>query len=191
MDVHSRNLQQKAEKGKLTGSEATTRFPRASCFEKPMRSVPETWGHMCVCVCVCVSPPVERGYPLTRYRSQGEFTPPNACDVIPPPDSAHQPLPGEMLADGCPLGNVYGAATFSSRLLEYRPVRHSVTLRFHLGHLPFLPFQISEESDMRSQCNYVQKTPLLTQTKSSSECQWYEKWDEKSDSRAAKKGTKK
>ncbi len=45
-DVHSRNLQQKAEKGKFTGSEATTRFPRASCFEKPTRSVPETWGCM-------------------------------------------------------------------------------------------------------------------------------------------------
>jgi hypothetical protein len=36
----------KAEKGKFTGSEATTRFPRASCFEKPMRSVPESWRHM-------------------------------------------------------------------------------------------------------------------------------------------------
>ncbi len=46
MDLHSRNLRQKAEKGKFTGSEATTRFPRASCFEKPMRSVPETWGRM-------------------------------------------------------------------------------------------------------------------------------------------------
>ncbi len=46
MDVHSRNLQQKAEKGKFTGSEATTRFPPASCFEKPARSVPETWGCM-------------------------------------------------------------------------------------------------------------------------------------------------
>jgi hypothetical protein len=45
-DVHSRNLQQKAEKGSSTGSEATTRFPRASCFEKPTRSVPETWGCM-------------------------------------------------------------------------------------------------------------------------------------------------
>jgi hypothetical protein len=39
----------KAEKGKFTGSEATTRFPRASCFKKPTRSVPETWGRMCVC----------------------------------------------------------------------------------------------------------------------------------------------
>ncbi len=36
----------KAEKGKFTGSEATTRFPRASCFEKPTHSIPETWGRM-------------------------------------------------------------------------------------------------------------------------------------------------
>jgi hypothetical protein len=45
-DVHSRNLRQKAEKGKFTGSDATTMFPRASYFEKPTRSVPETWGRM-------------------------------------------------------------------------------------------------------------------------------------------------
>jgi hypothetical protein len=45
-DICSRNLRQKAEKGKFTGSEATTRFPQASCFEKPMHSVPETWGRM-------------------------------------------------------------------------------------------------------------------------------------------------
>jgi hypothetical protein len=45
-DVHSRHLPQKAEKGKFIGSDATTRFPRASCFEKPKRSVPETWGRM-------------------------------------------------------------------------------------------------------------------------------------------------
>jgi hypothetical protein len=45
-DVHSRQLPQKAEKGKFDGSYATTRFPRASCFEKPTRSVPETWGRM-------------------------------------------------------------------------------------------------------------------------------------------------
>jgi hypothetical protein len=50
--------------------------------------------------------------------------------------------------------------------LESCPVRHSVTLRFRLSHLPFLPFQISEESDTRSQCNYAQKTLILTQTKS-------------------------
>jgi hypothetical protein len=36
----------KAEKGKFNGSDATTRFPQASCFEKPTRSVPETWGRM-------------------------------------------------------------------------------------------------------------------------------------------------
>ncbi len=36
----------KGGKGKLTGSETTTRFPQASCFKKPTRSVPETWGHM-------------------------------------------------------------------------------------------------------------------------------------------------
>ena len=46
MDVLTRNLRQKAEKGKFTGGEATTRFPRASCFEKPTHSVPETWGRM-------------------------------------------------------------------------------------------------------------------------------------------------
>jgi hypothetical protein len=46
MDVGTRNLRQKTEREKFTGSEATTRFPRASCFEKPMRSVPEIWGHM-------------------------------------------------------------------------------------------------------------------------------------------------
>ncbi len=34
------------KRGKFTGSEATTRFPQASCFEKPTRSVPEIWGHV-------------------------------------------------------------------------------------------------------------------------------------------------
>jgi hypothetical protein len=47
-DVRTRNLQQKAEKGKFTSSEATTRFRQASCFKKPTRSVPETWGRMYV-----------------------------------------------------------------------------------------------------------------------------------------------
>jgi hypothetical protein len=45
-DVCSRNLWQKVEKVKFTSSEATTRFPRAFCFKKPTRSVPETWGRM-------------------------------------------------------------------------------------------------------------------------------------------------
>ncbi len=44
MDVCTRNLWQKAEGGKITGSEFATRFPRASCFEKPTHSVPEIWG---------------------------------------------------------------------------------------------------------------------------------------------------
>ncbi len=46
MDVCTRNLRQKAERGKFTGSEATTRFPRVSCSEKPTRSVQEIWGCM-------------------------------------------------------------------------------------------------------------------------------------------------
>ncbi len=45
-DVRTRNLRQKAERGKFTGSESTTRFPRASCFEKPTHSVPGIWGRM-------------------------------------------------------------------------------------------------------------------------------------------------
>ncbi len=46
MDVCSRNLRQKAEKGKFTSSETTTRFPQAPSFKKPMHSLPETWGRM-------------------------------------------------------------------------------------------------------------------------------------------------
>jgi hypothetical protein len=44
--LHKKPLAKKAERGKFTGSEATTRFPRASCFKKPTRSVPELWGRM-------------------------------------------------------------------------------------------------------------------------------------------------
>ncbi len=37
----------KRQKGEnFTGSESTTRFPRASCFKKPTCSVPEIWGRM-------------------------------------------------------------------------------------------------------------------------------------------------
>jgi hypothetical protein len=43
-DVCTRNLRQKAERGKITNSESTTRFLQASCFEKPTGSVPEIWG---------------------------------------------------------------------------------------------------------------------------------------------------
>jgi hypothetical protein len=45
MDFCMRNLWQKAERGKKTGSESTTRFPQASCFKKTTHSVPESWGH--------------------------------------------------------------------------------------------------------------------------------------------------
>ncbi len=44
-DVCTRNLRLKAERGKITSSESTTRFPRLSCFKKPTRAVPEIWGH--------------------------------------------------------------------------------------------------------------------------------------------------
>ncbi len=46
MDVRMRIFFQKAERGKITGSESTTRFPQVSCFKKPMRSVPEIWERM-------------------------------------------------------------------------------------------------------------------------------------------------
>jgi hypothetical protein len=46
MDVCTGNLRRKAERGKITGSESTTRFPQAPCFKKPTRSVPETRGRM-------------------------------------------------------------------------------------------------------------------------------------------------
>ncbi len=46
MDVHTSNLQQKVERGKIAGSESTTRFPQAFCFKKPTSSVPEIWGCM-------------------------------------------------------------------------------------------------------------------------------------------------
>ncbi len=45
MDVCTQNLRRKAERGKNTGSESTTRFPQVCCFEKSTCSVPETWGH--------------------------------------------------------------------------------------------------------------------------------------------------
>jgi hypothetical protein len=44
MVVCTGNLWQKAERGKITSSQSATRFPRASCFERPTCSVPETWG---------------------------------------------------------------------------------------------------------------------------------------------------
>jgi hypothetical protein len=46
MDICTRNLWQKAERGKINGRESSIRFPQASCFEKPTHSVPEIWGRM-------------------------------------------------------------------------------------------------------------------------------------------------
>jgi hypothetical protein len=46
MDVCTRNLWQKADKGKKTSSESASRFLRASCFKKPTHSMPEIWGRM-------------------------------------------------------------------------------------------------------------------------------------------------
>jgi hypothetical protein len=46
MDVFARNLRQKAERGKKTGTNSCTRFPRASCFEKT-RHVCKKYGGAC------------------------------------------------------------------------------------------------------------------------------------------------
>jgi hypothetical protein len=62
-------------------------------------------------VCVCFLTSSRGGLPLTRFQPQDCSPSPNACNVITPSDSAHQPLPGEMLADGYPLGDVYGTVT--------------------------------------------------------------------------------
>ncbi len=46
MDVHSRRLPQGLERRKCACSAATTRFHERLAFEKPLRSVPETWGRI-------------------------------------------------------------------------------------------------------------------------------------------------
>jgi hypothetical protein len=43
-DVCTRNLQQKVDMGKKTGSESTTRFPQASCFKKTRDVCQKLWG---------------------------------------------------------------------------------------------------------------------------------------------------
>ncbi len=45
-DVHSRRLPQGSERRKGACSAATTRFHERLAFEKPLHSVPETWGRM-------------------------------------------------------------------------------------------------------------------------------------------------
>ncbi len=42
-----------------------------SCFEKPTRSVPETWGRMCVCVCVNLTSGALSHSPPTDYHFLG------------------------------------------------------------------------------------------------------------------------
>ena len=45
-DEHSRRLPQGSERRKRACSAATTRLHERLAFEKPTRSVPETWGRM-------------------------------------------------------------------------------------------------------------------------------------------------
>jgi hypothetical protein len=45
-DVHNRRLPQGSERRKRACNAATTRFYERFAFEKPVRSVPETWGRM-------------------------------------------------------------------------------------------------------------------------------------------------
>jgi hypothetical protein len=46
-DVHTRNLRKKAERGKNAGTNSSTRFPRASYFEK-MCKVCQKYGGACM-----------------------------------------------------------------------------------------------------------------------------------------------
>jgi hypothetical protein len=46
VDVHMRNLWQKAERGKNAGTNSCTRFPRASCFKKT-HHVCQKYGGAC------------------------------------------------------------------------------------------------------------------------------------------------
>jgi hypothetical protein len=45
-DVHSRRLPQGSERRKQACSAATTRLHERLAFEKPLRSILETWGRM-------------------------------------------------------------------------------------------------------------------------------------------------
>ncbi len=50
-DVHSRRFPQKAEKGKVSGSDATTRFPWASCFWETHAFCTRNMGAHVWCTC--------------------------------------------------------------------------------------------------------------------------------------------
>jgi hypothetical protein len=73
-------------------------------------------GHHCtyldsVCVLCVFSTSSSGGLPSDAIPIAGRIHPPHACNVIPPRQTPHQPLPGEMLADVYPLSNVDGTAT--------------------------------------------------------------------------------
>ncbi len=81
-----------------------------------------------------------------RFQLQGWSTPHKACDVIIPPDSVHQPLPREILADRYSLGRCRWDSNckpslmrrLHGRLLASCLARHSVTPRCCLSWLSFL-----------------------------------------------------
>ncbi len=65
-----------------------------------------------VCVCVCVFLSSSRGeLPSDAVPTARQIHPPQRLQRHTPRQTPHQPLPEEMLADGCPLGNVDGTAT--------------------------------------------------------------------------------
>jgi hypothetical protein len=85
---------------------------KASCFKKgcecrflfPLCQLP-----LCVCV---FSSTGRRELPSDAVSTARQIhTPPPTPATSYPRQTPHQPLPGEMLADGCPLGNIYGTAT--------------------------------------------------------------------------------
>jgi hypothetical protein len=67
---------------------------------------------VCVCVCVCVILTSSRGkLPSDAVPTARQIHPPQRLRRHTPVQTPHQPLPGEMFADGCPLGNVDETAT--------------------------------------------------------------------------------
>ncbi len=70
-----------------------------------------------------------------------------------------------MLADECLLGNVYGTATgLPVGVLPGASLCDTWVQSQELAFLDVLDFR--RVLNMRSQCNYVQTTPILTQAKS-------------------------
>ena len=102
--------------------------------------------HGIVLSCVCLSPLVGGGYLSYDVSTARLIWPPLACNVMILPDSAHQPLHGDMLADGCPLGRCKRDSNckpchmrwFQDCLLASPLARHSVTPRCCLSRPSFL-----------------------------------------------------